>query len=649
MRSLALQSNRLSGDIPRDLGRLTNLTSLILRDNRLSGEIPSDLGNLDNLVRVYLSNNPLTGCVPAGLRDAPLNDLHVSGTSILQRYPQRGPRPGSNRPVTAGLRHSTTSDGSVEPGGDFSLFATVESRGVGRVESTILRHYINGTEIATESLGPFTDFVRTLQGSSLMTAPTQPGTYSYRSCVDPVPGESDTTNNCSGVLRVTVTGSPDLVVRSISVSNAMPDSGEMFRLNATVRNQGNGATDRRVDLNYYRSSDRRISPGDKWEGVTRVSELGPGDDDDEFIRLTAPSDPGTYYYGACVEAVPDESNTANNCSTEYATVSVSGQPDLIVRTPQIDNTRPATGSTVTLTFPIRNQGNGDSDRFSATAYRSRDRSIGSDDVSIRTLNIGNLEAGSTLDWVIFNVNVPTTAGTYYYGACVSSVANESNSRNNCSTGTSISAVAPPDLVVPGISLADLIQYAGTTSSVTARVYNQGQGSAGSSNTVRFYRSESRSFSSGNQIGTRAIRPPGPSSDVTATLSFQVPTYDEDVDTTYYAACVDQAAGESNTGNNCSDWISAAIWLPLALEYTCGETTNFFGAATGTKIEGKAYANRTVQSASIRWKAIDSFNRTMSDKTISLGRITSGQSVDFEDSSDRWALFDRCEVSVSWRY
>ena len=32
------------------------------------------------------------------------------------------------------------------------------------------------------------------------------------------------------------------------------------------------------------------------------------------IDVTAPSTPGTYYYGACVDPVADESDTQNNCS-----------------------------------------------------------------------------------------------------------------------------------------------------------------------------------------------------------------------------------------------------------------------------------------------------------------------------------------------
>ena len=39
---------------------------------------------------------------------------------------------------------------------------------------------------------------------------------------------------------------------------------------------------------------------------------------EESIDLTAPSAPGTYYYGACVDAVSDESDVTNNCSGSMA-------------------------------------------------------------------------------------------------------------------------------------------------------------------------------------------------------------------------------------------------------------------------------------------------------------------------------------------
>ena len=66
---LDLAENQLTGEIPAALGNLTDLESLDVSENQLSGEIPTELGKLTNLERVYLRGNALTGCVPQGLLD----------------------------------------------------------------------------------------------------------------------------------------------------------------------------------------------------------------------------------------------------------------------------------------------------------------------------------------------------------------------------------------------------------------------------------------------------------------------------------------------------------------------------------------------------------------------------------------------------
>ena len=104
------------------------------------------------------------------------------------------------------------------------------------------------------------------------------------------------------------------MVQSPSASDSSPDTEQSFRLSATVRNQGNGQS-AATTLRYYRSSDTTISTEDAEVGTDAVDGLPASGASDESIELTAPSDAGTYYYGACVESVSGESDTGNNCSS----------------------------------------------------------------------------------------------------------------------------------------------------------------------------------------------------------------------------------------------------------------------------------------------------------------------------------------------
>ena len=71
--SIKLSNNSLSGNIPAELGNLTNLTILRIFSNSLTGSIPAELGNLTNLLSLRLNNNSLNkrGSPGAGLTDGP--------------------------------------------------------------------------------------------------------------------------------------------------------------------------------------------------------------------------------------------------------------------------------------------------------------------------------------------------------------------------------------------------------------------------------------------------------------------------------------------------------------------------------------------------------------------------------------------------
>ncbi|MCZ0934884.1 MAG: Ig-like domain-containing protein, partial [Gemmatimonadetes bacterium] len=69
LQTLDLGGNELTGSIPPQLGSLAKLNDLDLGNNKLTGSIPSELGGLVELRRLWLQDNALTGSIPPELGD----------------------------------------------------------------------------------------------------------------------------------------------------------------------------------------------------------------------------------------------------------------------------------------------------------------------------------------------------------------------------------------------------------------------------------------------------------------------------------------------------------------------------------------------------------------------------------------------------
>ena len=144
------------------------------------------------------------------------------------------------------VRSASVSDSNVEAGDTFTFSATVYNRGDATADSTTLRYYrstnptvtARDAEVSTDRVGSLDPTDRSDE-SERLTAPSSAGTYYYGACVDPVGGESNTGNNCSSSVRVTVTaaaqGVPDLVVYSPSVYDKVFDPGERFDMSFWVQ------------------------------------------------------------------------------------------------------------------------------------------------------------------------------------------------------------------------------------------------------------------------------------------------------------------------------------------------------------------------------------------------------------------------------
>ena len=357
-------------------------------------------------------------------------------------------------------------DDSPAPRAVFTLSAAVRNAGDGSAAATTLTWYRStDATIMTSDSYEFDETVDALDAGATSSrtftpsAPSTAGTYYYGACVDAVAGESDTTNNCSGSVRVTVEEpAPDLVVLGPSVSDSSPAVGGTFRLLVTVHNQGD-VRSAATTVRYYRSTDATITTTDSEAGTDSVNPLGPSGGYGATIQLTAPA-AGMYYYGACVDAVAGESDTTNNCSTSVQVDVVEPPPpppppppptapDLVVDSPSVSDSSPTAGTAFTLSAEVRNTGDGDSAATTLHYYRSADATITAADTEVGTDALAGLAASAASSQSV-ELTAPA-AGTYYYGACVDAVAGESDTGNNCSTSVRVDVSAPPEPKAPAVA------------------------------------------------------------------------------------------------------------------------------------------------------------------------------------------------------
>lgn len=86
---LSLAGNQLSGNLPPELGNLTNLQCLWLEDNQLTGLIPPEIGNLSQLEELWLNSNILTGSIPSAFRYlSNLTKLDLSSNQLTSIPPE---------------------------------------------------------------------------------------------------------------------------------------------------------------------------------------------------------------------------------------------------------------------------------------------------------------------------------------------------------------------------------------------------------------------------------------------------------------------------------------------------------------------------------------------------------------------------------
>ena len=289
--------------------------------------------------------------------------------------------------------------------------------------------------------------------------------------------------------------------------------------------------------------------------------------------MTAPSTKGTYHYGACVDAVAGETNDANNCSSAFTlTINALG-PDLVVTKVNVPTRDPIVEEDFWISIHVKNQGDSRALSPMVRFYRSNDATISSSDTEIGTARLFGMDPSQEFDSgsIKEHETAPSTAGTYYYGACMDSLAGESDVTNNCSSAAPVTVIAASesDLVIERFWIS-AIEFYFPLLPLYATVRNQGSGSSAET-PVGFYLSTDATIStSDTRIDGQYVKRLAPS-ETSRYGSVQVTTSAQSTPGTYYyGACVSPVSGETDTTNNCSD----------AVAVTVGDVGTAPGAPTG---------------------------------------------------------------------
>ena len=207
---------------------------------------------------------------------------------------------------------------TVAPGGSVTYEVTIRNQGDARSAATRARLFQSADPTITtsdreldsysiRSLAP-SEEVRATNRITIPAGASDGSKFYVGDCVDAVSGESNTNNNCSSALTITVrtgggSGGADLVV-TVSRSSVTVAPGGSFSYDMTVRNQGD-AVAAATQLRTFASMDATISTNDTQIGeANSVSSLGPSQEVSGTQTITvSEGTPETFYIGECVDAV----------------------------------------------------------------------------------------------------------------------------------------------------------------------------------------------------------------------------------------------------------------------------------------------------------------------------------------------------------
>lgn len=298
----------------------------------------------------------------------------VSGEYSTHRFGVlRNPSSGNALPVVGSFSGQNTYQ--VVAGQTVQMELTLENNGEKNGETVNVGYYLSTNSVISSG----DTLLRTINGYGLnrntpfeitvnVTIPvdTAAGNYFLGAFADHdnLINETTALNNVAYYPISVLSAPSDLTVPAASVSDSTLRPGEAFTVQATVRNEGQGPSDS-TTLRYYRSTNSIISASDTQIGTDAIPALNAGSQWVASDPDAAPGSEGTWWVGACVDSVPREANTGNNCSSgvqitvaiQSPTVTTNAVSQLGADRARLNATVTANGGNTTLYFDygINNQ------------------------------------------------------------------------------------------------------------------------------------------------------------------------------------------------------------------------------------------------------------------------------------------------------
>ena len=199
----------------------------------------------------------------------------------------------------------------LAPGESFTFSATVRNEGDESAGATTLRYYrssdhTRGTDIGTETVSALAGN-GTSDVNIQLTAPTAPGTYTYAACIAGLPNETNSDNNCSHSVRITVRLAPkELGIASGNNQDGTPNSELTDPLVVRVLDaESKGVADVNVTFGVTAGHGKLSSQAN--EGAITVSTTAQGITEVPFT----PTSPGTVTVQASVAGLDPVVFTVN--------------------------------------------------------------------------------------------------------------------------------------------------------------------------------------------------------------------------------------------------------------------------------------------------------------------------------------------------